>query len=333
MAKKRILTGDRPTGPLHLGHLVGSLRNRVALQDEYETFILVADLHLLTTRTNKEDLRKVEGNIKELMYAYLAVGLDPKKVTFYLQSQIPEVTELFTIFNMLVTVPRAQRIPTLKDVLRDLHINEPSVGLLAYPILQAADILMVNANAVPVGKDQDSHIELTREIARTFNREFGSVFNEPEAIIGEVPSLVGLDGKAKMSKSLGNCIFLFDDSETVEKKVMEMFTDPNRIHANDPGKVEDNPVFIYHDAFNPDKTEVEILKERYKKGNVGDVEVKQKLAKKINTLLSPLRERRKTLERNSGEIGEILKEGTKRARREAQMTLDAVKRAMKIDYF
>jgi len=333
MAKKRILTGDRPTGPLHLGHYVGTLKNRVGLQDKYETFILVADLHLLTTRTDKEKLKETENNVKELMYAYLAVGLNPDKVTFYLQSQIPEVTELFTIFNMLVSVPRAQRIPTLKEVMQDLKIKEPSVGLLTYPILQAADILMVNADLVPVGKDQESHVELTREIARKFNQQFGGVFNGPKALIGDVPTLVGLDGRVKMSKSLGNCIYLSDSEKTVEEKVMGMYTDPDRIHATDPGKVEGNPVFIYHEAFNPDKDEVEDLKQRYRKGEVGDVEVKEKLAVAINKFLEPMRKRRSKLEREPERIEMILKQGTKKARQEAQKTLATVKQAMHLDYF
>lgn len=333
MTKKRILTGDRPTGKPHLGHWVGSFQNRVKLQDDYEMFVIIADLHVLTTRTNLEQLAQTKDHIREMLLGYLSVGLDPKKVTFYVQSHIPEVTELFTIFSNLVTVPRAQRIPTLKDVMRDLQITEPSVGLLSYPILQAADILMVNANLVPVGKDQESHLELTREIARTFNRLYGDTLNEPEALIGDVPSLPGTDGQAKMSKSIGNVINLSDDSVTVEKQVMGMYTDPTRLRPTDPGHVEGNPVFMYHDIFNADREEVTELKDRYTKGQVGDVEVKQKLVQALNEFLDPIRERRQQFEKDPDMLNEILIEGTKKARTEAQKILELVRLAMKLSYF
>ena len=221
MPKKRILTGDRPTGKLHIGHFVGSLENRVRLQDEYECFFIVADLHTLTTAAEKEKILKLPENIREMVLDYLAVGIDPKKSTIYLQSKVPEVAYLSLLFSMLVSVPRCQRVPTLKEVMHDLQIKQPSLGLLTYPVLQAADILMVRADLVPVGKDQESHIEVTREIARKFNSEFGEVFPEPEPLIGEVPTLVGTDGKAKMSKSLGNCIYLSDSEDAVRKKVRE----------------------------------------------------------------------------------------------------------------
>lgn len=331
--KKRILTGDRPTGKPHLGHWVGSFQNRVKLQDEYEMFIIIADLHVLTTRTNLEQLAKTKDHIREMLLGYLSVGLDSKKVTFYIQSQIPEVTELFTIFSNLVTVPRAQRIPTLKDVMRDLQITEPSIGLLSYPILQAADILMVNANLVPVGKDQESHLELTREIARTFNRLYGDTLNEPDALIGDVPSLPGTDGQAKMSKSIGNVINLSDDSAMVEKQVMTMYTDPTRLRPTDPGHVEGNPVFMYHDIFNTNTGEVEDLKDRYTKGQVGDVEVKQKLVKALNEFLDPIRDRRQQFEKDPDMLNEILIEGTKKARTEAQKILELVRSAMQLNYF
>ena len=220
---KRILTGDRPTGKLHLGHYVGSLKNRVALQEEYETFILIADYHALTTKPSKKDIQEFDQNIKEMVLDYLAVGLDPEKVTFYRQSAVPEVAELFLIFLMLVTVPRAQRIPTLKEVMRDLKISQPTMGLLSYPILQAADILLVKGELVPVGKDQESHLELAREIARAFNKAYGQVFPEPKALIGETAVLPGIDGQAKMSKSLGNAIYLSDSETEVTKKVMKMY--------------------------------------------------------------------------------------------------------------
>ncbi len=329
--KKRILTGDRPTGKLHLGHYVGSLKNRVELQDDYECFFIIADLHSLTTAPEKEKLEKLPRNIREMVLDYLAVRIDPEKSTIYIQSQVPEVTYLSLLFSMLVSVPRCQRIPTLKEVMRDLQIKKPSLGLLTYPVLQAADILMVRANLVPVGKDQQSHVELTREIARKFNNSYGETFPEPEPLIGEVPTLVGLDGNAKMSKSLDNCIYLSDEPRVVKEKIMGMFTDPNRIHPDDPGTVEGNPVFIYHNAFNPNKDEVKDLKERYRKGKVGDVEVKEKLARAINEFLDPIRERRKEYKKQPELIEKILNEGTKKARAEAAKTLELAKKAMDLD--
>lgn len=326
---KRILTGDRPTGKLHLGHYVGTLKNRIKLQNEYETFIIVADLHTLTTKPEKENILKIEENIRQLVLDYLAVGLDPKKVVFYRQSQVLEVAYLALLFAMLVTKERLERLPTLKEVMRDLKIDNASLGLLSYPVLQSADILMVRANLVPVGKDQESHIELTREIAKRFNQMYGQVFPEPEALVGnESVTLVGTDGKAKMSKSLGNCIYLSDSAEDVNKKVVGMYTDPARIHGDEPGKVDGNPVFIYHDIFNPNKEEVADLKSRYQKGTVKDVEVKEKLAAAINNFLEPIRTRRAEFEKNPAKLDEILAEGTKKARAEAQETLELVKQAM-----
>ncbi|MEK7564751.1 MAG: tryptophan--tRNA ligase [Patescibacteria group bacterium] len=326
---KRILTGDRPTGKLHLGHYVGTLKNRIALQNEYETFIILADLHTLTTKPEKENIQKLNENIRQLMLDYLACGLDPKKVIFYRQSQVPEVACLSLLFSMLVTTSRLERLPTLKDVMRDLKIDNASLGLLSYPVLQSADILMVRANLVPVGKDQESHIELTREIANKFNKMYGQVFPEPEALIGnEAITLIGTDGKAKMSKSLGNCIYLSDSAEEVKKKVMGMYTDPNRVHGNEPGQVEGNPVFIYHDLFNTNKDEVADLKERYQKGTVKDVEVKEKLAIAINNFLEPIRTKRTEFENKPELIDQILLDGTARARAEAQETLKLVKEAM-----
>ena len=330
--RRRILTGDRPTAEgFHLGNYVGSLANRVKLQDEYDTFILQADLHLLTTCTS--DLEEVERNIRGMALDYLAVGLDPEKCTFYVQSLVPEVLELLWLFMALVSVPRAQRIPTLKEQVRDLKLESASVALLAYPILQAADILMVRGDCVPVGKDQLSHIELTREIARRFNDSFGRVFPIPDGLIGDVPTLPGTDGKAKMGKSLGNAIFLTDDAETVTKRVMSMYTDPTRIHATDPGHVRGNPVFVYHDTFNPDKEEVEDLKRRYRRGKVGDVEVKQRLARALNAFLDPIRERRAGFQARKGFVEEMLLQGTRRARAECQRTLGEAREAMGLTYF
>jgi tryptophanyl-tRNA synthetase len=246
---------------------------------------------------------------------------------------VPEVTEIYTIFSMLMSVNRLQRVPTLKQVMHDLGIEAASLGLLAYPVLQAADILMVRANLVPVGEDQASHIEVTREIAHRFNRLYSPVFPIPDILVGEVAILPGIDGKAKMSKSLGNAIFLSDDAETVANKVNQMYTDPTRIHSTDPGHVEGNPVFIYHDAFNPDVDEVEKMKDLYRQGRVGDIEVKASLAKALNAFLDPIRERRGYFERQASLVERILMEGTQVARTEAQKTLDLVKKAMGLDVF
>ena len=325
--RKRILTGDRPTAKsFHLGNYYGTLANRVRLQDEYESYFLIADYHMLTTRIG--DLEEIGRNIRELVIDYLAVGIDPSKTTIYLQSLIPEVTELFLYFAMLVTVPRAQRIPTLKDQLRDHSLKEPTYGLLGYPILQAADILMVKGDVVPVGRDQESHIELTREIARKFNELFGPVFPIPDALIPEMGMLPGIDGAAKMGKSVGNAIFLTDDPETVKRKVMVMYTDPTRIRATDPGTVEGNPVFALHDAFNRDAAEVSDLKERYRAGTVGDVEVKKKLVTALEAFLGPIRERRARYAADPKRIDEIIYSGSARAREEAKRTLLEVRQAM-----
>src|SRR3989338_3460413 len=248
MTRKRILTGDRPTGKLHLGHYVGSLKNRIKLQDEYECFFIIADLHTLTTQPEKTG--ELKENAKQLVLDYLSVGIDPKKATIYLQSQIPEVAELAVIFSNLISVPRLNRTPTLKDVMRDAHIQIPSYGLLGYPVLQAADILMVKADLVPVGRDQESHIEITREIAGRFNNTYEEIFPLPVALIPEdIGTLPGTDGKAKMSKTAGNVINLSDSAEEVERKVMAMYTDPKRVHGDEPGDVTNNPVFIYLEAF------------------------------------------------------------------------------------
>lgn len=327
--KKRILTGDRPTGRLHLGHFVGTLANRVRLQDEYECFFIIADLHMLTTHFDR--IPDIAENVRELVYDYVSVGIDPNKSTIYLQSLVPEVTELMLIFSMLVTVPRLQRVPTLKEQMQAANLEAASLGLLSYPVLQAADILMVRANLVPVGKDQASHLEVTREIATRFNTLYGNVFPIPETLIGEVPSLVGTDGQAKMSKSLNNAIYLSDDKETVRQKVMKMYTDPTRLRATDPGHVEGNPVFQYHDAFNDNKEEVADLKNRYVIGEVGDVEVKKKLISAINRFLDPIRERRKEIEKQEGRIEEIVRHGSTRAQSEARETLRLTKQAMKMN--
>ena len=324
--KKRILTGDRPTGKLHLGHYVGTLANRVRLQHDYESIFIIADLHMLTTKNTTADIEQIDKNARDLVLDAISAGIEPDNVTFYLQSAIPEITEINTLFQNLVTVPRLERLPSLKDMARSANIEMP-YGLLGYPVLQAADILHVKAHLVPVGKDNVAHVEITREIARRFNYLYGEVFPVPDAMIGEVPTLVGTDGGAKMSKSLDNAIFLSDDAKTVEKKVRGMFTDPNRIHANVPGTVEGNPVFAYHDAFNPNKAEVEDLKARYRAGTVGDVEVKEKLAAALNAFLDPMRERRAEYD-ESGIIEEIIVNGTDRVRKMTQETLYEMRKAM-----
>lgn len=334
--KKRILTGDRPTGKLHLGHYVGSLKSRVELQDNHEMFVMIADLHMLTDRMDSPaEVAKVSDYIRELVLDYLSVGIDPEKTTIFLQSQNPGISELFAILMNLVTVSRAQRIPTLKEKIRDQHITSPSMGLLNYPILQTADVLSVRAHAVPVGRDQESHIELMREIAREFNRLYGEVFPEPQSIIPQTGTLPGTDGKAKMSKSLGNVINLSDPPEVVRKQVMGMFTDPNRVHGNEPGNIKDNPVFIYLDAFSQSeksKSKVKELEERYQKGSVKDVEVKEFLVEVLEEFLGPIRKRREEYEKQPQLIAKILKEGTQKARIEAQKTLSLVRQAMKLDY-
>jgi tryptophanyl-tRNA synthetase len=326
MDRKRILTGDRPTGPLHLGHYVGSLQNRLRLQDSHECFFIIADLHTLTTRPEKDFIRQVGEYVREIALDYLAVGIDPQRSVIFVQSGVPETFELNLIFEMLITVPRLERLPSLKDMARDASLEALPFGLLGYPVLQAADILLPRATLVPVGKDNEAHVEVSREIARRFNRLYGEVFPIPEALIGEVPTLIGTDGQAKMSKSLNNAIFLADDPKTVETKVMRMYTDPKRVSADIPGTVEGNPVFAYHDAFNPDKAEVSDLKDRYRRGKVGDVEVKQKLVLALNQFLTPIRDRRAQFDRPT--VEQLLVEGTRRARREAEETMRLVRDAM-----
>lgn len=327
-SKKRILTGDRPTGKLHLGHYVGTLDNRVKLHQAYECFFIIADLHMLTTKNTREDILKTSENARHLVLDNISAGIDPEIATFYLQSAIPEICEMNTLFQNLITVSRLERIPSLKDMARDSNKTEMPYGLLGYPVLQAADILCVKGQLVPIGKDNVAHVEVTREIAKRFNHLYGDVLPVPKPLIGDVASLIGTDGQSKMSKSLNNAIFLSDDEKTVDKKVMGMFTDPKRIRADIPGKVEGNPVFIYHDIFNSNKTEINDLKDRYKKGKVGDVEVKQKLSKAINQFLDPIRERRTHYENQKGYVDELIYEGSKKVRKEVQNTLYEMKKAM-----
>ncbi|MBI4770523.1 MAG: tryptophan--tRNA ligase [Chloroflexi bacterium] len=332
MIKARILTGDRPTGRLHLGHYVGSLANRVRLQHETEAFFIIADLHTLTTRPERDFIRAVPGYIREMVLDYLSVGIDPTLSTIFVQSAIPETYELNLLFQMLVSVPRLERLPSLKDMARDANLDSMPFGLLGYPVLQAADILLPRATLVPVGKDNQAHVELSREIARRFNLLYGEVFPEPQALIGEVPTLVGTDGRARMSKSLGNAIYLSDDPATVETKVMSMYTDPNRLRASDPGTVEGNPVFIYHEAFNPDAAEVAELKERYRAGRVGDVQVKRRLARALNAFLEPFRERRVYFQAHPLQLQDVLVQGIRRMQAEARQTMESVREATGLCY-
>lgn len=332
IVKKRILTGDRPTyDSFHLGNYVGSLRNRVKLQDEYEMFIPIVDLHALTTYFDKTD--KLEANIRGLLLGYLSVGLDRAKVTFFIQSKVPEVLELAYFLSVLTPRALIARQPALKEKLD--QGEQDTVALFYYPVLMAADILLVRANLVPVGKDQKAHVEYARDIAIKFNSTYSEVFPVPEPLIGEVPTLPGTDGRAKMGKSSGNAIFLTDSAEEVKKKVMGMYTDPARIHGDEPGNVEGNPVFVYLDAFSQsqsEKSKVEELKERYRKGTVKDVEVKEFLVEVLEEFLQPIRKRRAEYERQPELVDQILKGGTKKARAEAQKTLQLVRKAMKVDY-
>ncbi|MEL6344714.1 MAG: tryptophan--tRNA ligase [Myxococcota bacterium] len=326
----RVLSGDRPTGPLHLGHLVGSLTQRVRLQRDHEVFILIADLHVLTTRQQPNELDQIEKNVRGLLLDYLSVGIDPQRCTIGLQSAIPEICELAVLLSNLTPAARLQRLPSLKEMARHAAIEGMSMGLLGYPVLQAADILSARAGLIPVGRDNLPHIELARELARRFNRLYGETFPEPKPIVmGE--TLVGIDNLGKMSKSAGNAIFLRDDPAVVRKKVRRMYTDPNRIHADIPGTVEGNPIFLFHDRFNPDGTMVESLKARYRAGTVGDGEVKARLLEALEATLAPIRARRLQIEARPGLIERTLIEGTERMRQQAQQTLRSVRRAMRLD--
>ncbi len=330
--KPRLLTGDRPTGRLHLGHYVGSLANRVQLQHSYESFFIIADLHTLTTRPEAQSIRDIPLYIREIVLDYLAVGIDPQVSTIFIQSAIQETYQLNLILEMLVSVSRLERLPTLKDMARDAHLDSMPFGLLGYPVLQAVDILLPRARVVPVGKDNQAHVELARELARRFNNLYGETFPEPEALIGDVPTLIGTDGQHKMSKSLGNAIYLSDDAATVETKIMGMYTDPTRLRASDPGTVIGNPVFEYHDAFNPDKTEVDDLKERYRAGKVGDVEVKKRLTKAINIFLDPFRERRVYYNAHPKIAQDVLTQGIRRMQFEAHETMEIVRAMTGLSY-
>lgn len=326
--KKRILTGDTPTGKLHLGHFVGTLENRVKLQSVYDTYIILANVHAYAN--NYAISGKINEDVYNVFLDNLAVGIDPKISTIFLESGVPEIFELYTFFLNMVKHGRVIRNPSVKEEINYKKLD-PSVGFVVYPILQAADILGFNADLVPVGEDQLPVIEQTREIARDFNKTYGETFVLPEGKVGRVARLVGTDGTTKMSKSGGNAILLSDDEKTLKEKVMRIFTDPNRIHATDPGKVEGNPVFIYHEAFNPNKNEAEDLKTRYRAGKVGDIEVKEKLFTALNNFLGPIREKRRYYEERPKEAKEILIEGTKKARKVVVEVVERVREKTKLN--
>lgn len=342
-----ILTGDRPTGRLHLGHYVGSLKNRVKIQNEgnYDKmFVFIADAQALTD--NFENPEKVRENIIEVALDYLAVGLDPKKVTFFIQSMIPELTELTFYYMNLVTIARLQRNPTVKAEIEQKGFKESiPAGFFTYPVSQTADITAFKANVVPVGEDQLPMLEQAREIVRKFNSIYGETLVEPKELLPEDEKcyrLVGIDGKSKMSKSLGNCIYLSDTEEEIKNKVFSMYTDPNHIRVEDPGQIEGNVVFTYLDVFAkdsdfekymPEYKNLDELKEHYKKGGLGDMKIKRFLNNIIQDELRPIRERREEYAKDIDKVYEILKEGTNEARKHAIDTLNEVKYSMKIDYF
>ncbi len=325
--KKRILTGDRPTGPLHLGHYVGSLENRVKLQDKYECFFIISDYEFLTDHLSRtEELRK---NVKNLVLDYLSLGIDPKKSTVFVESEIPQISELTLLFSMLVGLSRVKRNPTIKEEIKTRGISKASYGFIGWPIAQAADILCVRAELVPVGEDQLSHIEQTREIARDFNRLFGFVFPVPEALTGKVARLPGIDGR-KMSKSFDNAIYFSDSPKQVKEKINRAITDPKRIHPSDKGHPEICNIFQYYKAFN--KEELNEIKEQCQKGKIGCVACKEKMAKAINEFLEPIREKRNYYSKQKNIIKDVLNAGNKKTEREAAKTLALVKEKMHLDY-
>lgn len=336
MDKKIILTGDRPTGKLHIGHYIGSLKNRVSLQESglYESFIMIADQQALTDNARNPEI--IRNSLTEVALDYLAVGIDPSKSTIFIQSQIPELNELTMHYLNLVTLSRLERNPTVKQEIKQKNFeNSIPAGFLIYPVSQAADITAFKATTVPVGEDQLPMIEQTREIVRSFNSIYGDVLVEPEAVLpsSNAGRLPGTDGKAKMSKSIGNCIYLSDDADTIKKKVMSMYTDPNHIKVEDPGQIEGNTVFTYLDVFATDKDVVEEMKEHYKRGGLGDMKVKKYLNEVLQAELEPIRNRRIELAKDMDAIYDILKEGSDKARAVAANTLREVRSAMGIEYF
>ena len=344
MSKKIALTGDRPTGKLHLGHFVGSLQSRVKLQDEYKQLVMVADMQALTD--NADNPEKVRNNVLEVTLDNLAVGVDPKKTIFFIQSAIPEIAELALLFLNLVTLARLKRNPTVKNEMQQKGYGEDvPAGFLAYPVSQAADILAFGAEIIPVGDDQLPILEQVNEIVQRFNFLYGGpaigpdniptteIFKKVTPLLSANTRVMGLDGNAKMSKSLGNAIFLADSDEVIAEKVMQMYTDPNHLKVSDPGKVEGNVVFSYLDIFDPKKEEVAALKAQYEKGGLGDVVLKKRLTEVLIDVITPIRERRQYFEKDLPGVMKILQEGTEQARQMAIATLEEVRKAIKINYF
>lgn len=336
MVKEIILTGDRPTGKLHVGHYIGSLKKRVSMQNsgKYDSYIMIADQQALTD--NARDPEKIKNSLIQVALDYLAVGLDPKKSTIFVQSQIPALAELNLYYLNLVTVSRLERNPTVKAEIQQKHFERSiPAGFFTYPVSQAADITAFKANLVPVGDDQEPMLEQTREIVRTFNSIYGEVLVEPQGVFAPKGSgrLPGLDGNAKMSKSLNNAIYLSDDADTLRKKVMSMYTDPNHIHVEDPGKVEGNMVFTYLDIFDKDKDKVAELKEQYRAGGLGDVKIKRYLNEVLEAELGPIRARREEFAKDIPAVYAMLKEGSEKANEVANKTLEEVRRAIGVNYF
>lgn len=346
--KPRLLTGDTPTGQLHLGHWVGSVQNRVALQDEYDCYFLLANLHAFSTRADQP--KSIRQSTLDIALDYLAAGIDPAKSTIFVESEIPAIYEMASLFSMLIPYSRHMRNPTIKSEIRDKGLGDQySFGFLLYPVLQVADILAMKGEIVPVGEDQIPHLELTREVARKFNQMYcgvdshlddkdhlkaGGLFPIPEALIGKTRRLVGTgapddQGKLlKMSKSLGNAILLGDDADAVKQKIMKMYTDPNRLKATDPGTVENNPLWIFHDTFTQDKAWVEDAKAQYRAGTIGDVACKKKLIESINDLLAPMHERRAQFSGDLHQVEQILKQGNEKANDFANDTMKEIKQAI-----
>lgn len=352
-AKPRLLTGDTPTGKLHLGHYVGSLENRIALQDEYECYFILANIHAYTTRFDRP--KEIHDSVIDIAIDYLGAGIDPDKSTIFIQSEIPAISELTFLFSMLLPYPRVMRNPTIKDEIRDKDLGDNyPFGFLLYSVGQVADILAFRPEIVPVGEDQLPHIEMTREVARRFNQfycgvnshapdaeqlDLGGILPIVKAKLGRTKRLIGTGAPSeegqllKMSKSLNNAILLSDDNDVIKKKVMGMYTDPNRLKATDPGCVENNPLWIFHETFNHDKAWLDETQERYRQGTVGDVECKRALIDVLVSLIEPIRERRQLYENDKAQVLSILKEGSQRANAEAQKTLALVKDAMKLSFF
>ncbi|HEY7286031.1 MAG TPA: tryptophan--tRNA ligase [Vicinamibacterales bacterium] len=330
-SKPRVVSGMRPTGRLHLGHLVGALNNWVPMQEKYDCFYFIADWHALTS--DFADTSQLTAFTFEVVADWIGAGLDPERSTFFIQSLIPEHAELYLLLSMVVPVPWLERVPTYKEQQENLKDKDlSSIGFLGYPLLQTADVAIYDARFVPVGEDQVAHLELAREVVRRFNNFFGEVLVEPQPLLTSFGRLPGLDGGKKMSKSIGNTILLSDSPDEVVKKVRQMYTDPARVRADIPGTVEGNPVFEYHKAFNPNTAEVEDLKARYRAGKVGDVEVKMKLAAALNAYLDPIRARRAAILAEPDRLKDIMFEGSRRARAIAQGTMERVRDAMKITY-